>query len=136
MWKHNKTIKSFEDLKTKALNNVFCMLYQGILGQRQRLQKQLPPTHKEKDEEIAINLDNEVKAGKDLKRATKQKPEEDPALASTSSTLATTTTIRTRAAPLCTANNAPNTKDAMPGNINQDKPLVSQDTKCAQTIRS
>ena len=120
-----------KNLKSKAPDDILCMAYQGILGQRQRLQKKLSPTYNEKDEKIVINLDKEKSAKKNRKRVTKWKPEQNLALASTLLPSAMTTTIRTCAATLRVANNAPTTKDKVLEIVNQGKLSVSQVTKRA-----
>ena len=55
------------------------MAHLGTLGQRQRLRKTLPPTHKEKDENALIELDNREKAmrrrRRDEARSSKRKSE-------------------------------------------------------------
>ena len=61
-WKHTGTSDPPADLKDKTPKEVFDMAHLGSLGQRQRLQKTLPLSHKEKNKDVAIEMDNQEKA--------------------------------------------------------------------------
>ena len=61
-WKHTGTSKPPANLKDKTPKKVLDMAHLRSLGQRQRLQKILSPTHKKKDKNVAIEINNQEKA--------------------------------------------------------------------------
>ena len=60
-WKHTTTSKPPADLKDKTLKEVLDMAHLGFLGQKQHLRKTLPPFHKERNEDVAIEMNNQEK---------------------------------------------------------------------------